>query len=206
MEYQFPDSVQIIFCKAPVAGQVKTRLLPALSAEQAMNVHKQLTRLTLRRAFELALAPVQLHCSPDSEHTFFQECARDYPLTLVQQNGTDLGARMFNAFEEALRTFRSAIVVGCDCPSLRAEDLRQALLTLQHQPAVIAPAEDGGYVMLGLTAAYPALFANISWGSGKVMAETRQQARQTGLPLFELAEQWDLDTIEDLSRYNLHIA
>ncbi len=202
MGYQFPDSVLLIFCKAPIAGQVKTRLQPQLSAEQAVAVHIQLTQMTLQRAFQQPLCPVTLCCAPDAEHEFFRQCAKDYPLTLSQQHGSDLGERMHNAFAEALAHYRHALLIGCDCPSLSVDDLQQALAALNDgSDAVIAPAEDGGYVLIGLNTPQPTLFNDMAWGSDQVMAETRQRSSLAGLQLHELKCQWDVDTIEDWERF-----
>lgn len=198
----FPDSVLLIFCKAPLAGQVKTRLQPALSAEQAVSVHRQLSQMTLKRAFEQPLCPVILYCAPDATHPFFRQCASDYAVSLQIQQGEDLGARMHHALSDALSQYQHALLMGCDCPSLAAKDLQQALLVLKNShDAVIAPAEDGGYVLIGLNKPQPHLFDNMAWGTDQVMKTTRQRAKQLGLNLFELELQWDVDTIEDWERY-----
>jgi uncharacterized protein len=202
MRYLFPDSVLLIFCKAPVAGQVKTRLQPALSAEQAVAAHEGLTRVTLDRAFQTPLCAVRLYCAPDTGHAFFRQCAKAYPLTLSTQCGGDLGERMLNAFGEALSEYRHAILTGCDCPSLTADDLQQALTALQNgNDAVIAPAEDGGYVLIGLNAPQPCLFENMRWSNSQVMEETRRRAAAASLSVHELALQWDVDTPADWERY-----
>lgn len=202
MDYLFPDSVLLIFCKAPVAGQVKTRLQPALSAEQAAAAHIQLTRFTLDRAFRQALCPVRLYCAPDTRHPFFEQCAKDYPLTLAAQRGADLGEKMLNAFAETLTTCRHAVLIGCDCPSLTASDLHQALEALQSgHESVFAPAEDGGYVLIGLNAPQPNLFEGMVWGNEAVMAETRRRAAEAKLKVYELAMQWDVDDIEAWKRF-----
>jgi uncharacterized protein len=198
----FPDSVLLIFCKAPVAGQVKTRLQTVLSAEQAVAAHKELTRLTLDRALQRQLCDVQLYCAPDTGHAFFRQCAEAYPLTLSTQRGADLGARMLNAFSEALVLYRHAILIGCDCPSLTVDNLQQALTALQNgNDAVIAPAEDGGYVLIGLSAPQPLLFENMCWGNSRVQAETRRRAAAVGLEVHALPMQWDVDTPQDWERY-----
>jgi len=202
MSCLFPDSVLVVFCKAPVAGQVKTRLQSALTAEQAVAAYLQLMSMTLERAFQQPLCEVQLYCAPDTEHAFFQQCAADYPLTLVTQHGEDLGERMLNAFEEALAHYRHAILIGCDCPSLTVSDLQQALTILREgKDIVAAPAEDGGYVLIGLNAPQPVLFTCMTWGDDRVMAETRRRAAGAGLELHELAMQWDVDNVEDWRRY-----
>ncbi len=198
----FPDSVLLVFCKAPIDGQVKTRLQPALTASEATLAHRQLTRLTLARAFQKPLCEVQLYCSPDTSHVFFGECAEDYPLTLFTQRGDDLGERMLNALSDALARHPHALLIGCDCPSLSVDDLQHALSVLQNGwDAVIAPAEDGGYVLIGLNAPQPVLFENMAWGGPTVMAETRHRAKKASLAVHELAMQWDVDTVEDWARY-----
>lgn len=203
MQSLFPDSVLLIFCKAPIPGQVKTRLQPALSAEQAAAAHRQLTYMTLDRAFQQPLCNVELHCSPDASHDFFQDCARRYPLTLKMQHGADLGERMHRAFADALGQYRHVLLMGCDCPSLSANDLYRALTALHEgHGAVIAPANDGGYVMIGLNEIQPRLFSNMSWSHEQVMPITRSRAKDIGLNLCELDSQWDVDTYPDWLRYS----
>ncbi len=202
MSYLFPDCVLLIFCKAPVAGQVKTRLQPALSAAQAVAAHIELTRFTLDRAFHQSLCDVRLCCAPDPEHAFFQQCAANYPLTLHRQNGAGLGERMQAAFADALQIYRRVVLIGCDCPSLSIENLRQAFAALMDgADLVLGPAEDGGYVLIGMNQPQPELFANMPWGSNAVMAETQRRVTYSGLKLHELAEQWDVDTVEDWRRF-----
>lgn len=202
MTYFFPGSVLLIFCKAPIAGQVKTRLHPALTFEQAADAHRRLVRMTLERAFRQLLCPVVLCCSPNADHAFFRRCAADYPLELTDQRGNDLGERMRNAFAGALTRYRQAILIGCDCPSLTADDLHHALKALgSGSDVVISPATDGGYVLIGVKADQPVLFSGMPWGTDRVMAETRRRASETGLSLRELEPQWDVDTIEDWRRY-----
>lgn len=198
----FPGCVLMVFCKAPIAGQVKTRLQPGLTAEQAVATHIQLTHLTLSRAFAQPLCDVQLYCAPDSQHVFFQTCAQNYPLTLAKQEGGDLGLRMLNAFKLAFTSYRHAIIMGCDCPSLTVGDIRQAFAALLNgNDVVIAPAADGGYVLIGLNEPHRVLFENMSWGTSAVATQTRQRAARNGLTVFELSQQWDVDYVEDWRRF-----
>ncbi|MGZ4960326.1 MAG: TIGR04282 family arsenosugar biosynthesis glycosyltransferase [Methylomonas sp.] len=202
MTYLFPDSVLLIFCKAPVAGLVKTRLQPALTAEQSVEVHRELVSMTLAMASRQPLCAVKLYCAPDPDHAFFGQCRRNYPLTLATQRGNDLGERMLNAFSEALACYRHAILIGCDCPSLTVDDLSETLTALQvGYDAVFGPAEDGGYVLVGLNAPQPALFTGMTWGNQAVMAQTRRRAADASLKIYELTQQWDVDTAEDWARF-----
>ncbi|TAK63484.1 MAG: glycosyltransferase [Methylobacter sp.] len=202
MTYKHPNSVLMIFCKAPVPGQVKTRLIPELTADQATELHIELSMKTLQRATLSNLCPVQLWCTPTTDHSFFAASKTAYPLVLKQQQGSDLGERMHHAFCSALVTYSHAVLMGCDCPSLTEQDLEQTLnaLTQEHE-VVLAPAEDGGYVLIGLNRPHPELFDNMPWGTAQVLGQTRNRIEHYKLRHYELSEQWDLDTPEDLERY-----
>lgn len=200
--FVYPETVLLIFCKAPVAGQVKTRLIPALTAEQAAQLHIELSLNTLQRATQQPLCPVQLWCTPSINHEFFSSAAHQYPITLHQQQGEDLGARMNHALCTALKEYKRAILLGCDCPSLTPQDLAAAITALNTQTAaVLAPAEDGGYVLIGLNRPHPELFTNMAWGNPQLMTATRARCQQHQIAYAELTTQWDVDTPIDLARY-----
>jgi len=202
MTYKYPNAVLMIFCKAPVPGQVKTRLFPELTAEQAAELHIELSIKTLQRATESNLCPVQLWCSPTTEHDFFTSLQATYPITLEQQQGSNLGERMHHAFCSALTGYSHALLMGCDCPSLTGLDLEQALIALiQDNDVVLAPAKDGGYVLIGLNKPHPELFDDMPWGMARVLEQTRKRIERYKLRHYELNQQWDLDTPEDLERY-----
>ena len=192
-----------VFAKAPVAGQCKTRLIPALGAQGAATLHQRLVRHQLgtavawRRA--TARARVELWCAPDTTHPFFAECAEQFGVTLHPQTGPDLGARMWLALCGAVARGERPVLVGTDCPSLSTEDIGAAFDALNHSGAVCAPAHDGGYVLVGLARAVPELFAGIAWGSRKVMAATRAAAQRTHTSLAEMRSLPDLDTPADLA-------
>jgi len=204
MLYQYPDSVIQVFCKAPVAGQVKTRLMPVLSAEQAMQVHIELTERVLKLLHDAALCPVQLWCSPTIEFDFFQQLAATYRLSLHQQSHYGLGGRMSAALNTGLQCFKQVLLIGCDCPSLTTEDFKQAIAALKHSAdVVLAPAEDGGYVLIGVKQPQAAVLSDVDmpWGTAQVLAVTRERIKRQQLKGHEIRQQWDIDTPEDLARY-----
>jgi rSAM/selenodomain-associated transferase 1 len=204
MSYQYPNAVLMIFCKAPIPGQVKTRLIPELTAEQAAELHVELSIRTLQRAVQSNLCPVQLWCTPTTEHDFFTESEAAYPIVLKQQQGADLGERMHQAFCSALADYSHALLMGCDCPSLTEQDLEQALVALDQQnEVVLAPAQDGGYVLIGLSKPHSELFDNMPWGTSRVLELTRNRIERYQLRHYELSEQWDVDTPQDLERYRV---
>ena len=109
---------------------------------------------------------------------------------------------MSHAIVTALKTASQVLLVGCDCPSLTVADLDFAINVLhQNEDIVLSPAEDGGYVMIGMKRANPSLFRNIAWGNDLVLDMTRQRIKQANLNCIETQEQWDVDVIDDLNRY-----
>lgn len=192
--------VQIaVFAKAPVPGEVKTRLVPLLGPADATELHEMLVRLALATACGANIGPVSLWCMPDVGHPFFDACAQKYGVSLHGQRGGHLGERMARAFH-ALLASGPALLIGSDCPSLRPEDLRAAAGSLATHDAVIQPAEDGGYVLLGLAREVPGLFEGLRWGDASVMRETRSRLRAAAVNWREMPVRWDVDRPEDYRR------
>ncbi len=202
--YLYPNAKILVFAKAPVPGQVKTRLLPILNEREAANLHTKLVHETLILTHQQPLCPVQLWCSPVLDHPLFQDLGGKFPLSFHLQQGDDLGERMQHALSTALKSCKFAILIGCDCPSLSSDDLHSVLSSLQNGcDVVLGPAEDGGYVLIGVNSVVHDLFSNISWSTSTVLTETRTRVTQLGLSCEELALQWDIDRPEDLHRYLL---
>ena len=129
----------VVFGRAPVAGQVKTRLIPALGAEGAARLHRQLMEDIVGRLCASGAARVELWVTPDTGHPCFVELAERWPLDLFVQEGQDLGARMAYAARSALTRAEAVILVGTDCPDLSPEFLKAAIAGLEHQDAVLGP-------------------------------------------------------------------
>ncbi len=195
---KFPDSKIIIFCKAPIPGTVKTRLLSVLSEEQASELHIKLATETINQAIKSQLCPVEIWCFPDTHHPFFQM----FNIDLKKQQGNNLGERMYHALQTTLEQSSSAILIGTDSPSMTMNDLEQALTKLEEGcDVVIAPAEDGGYTLIGMKKVCRSIFKNIDWGTSKVFDQTISEINKLDLRLNELTMQWDVDRPEDLQRY-----
>lgn len=193
-----------VFARAPVPGCAKTRLIPRLGAAGAAALQRAFILRTLHTAKAADIGPVCLCCAPDCADPLFQRCQQDYDVALWPQGGGDLGARMFAAFAE-LCAAGPALLVGTDCPALTPAHLRDAARALREgSDAVFLPAEDGGYVLIGLRRAEAFLFADMPWGGSGVMAETRRRLRQNGWHWREPALLWDVDLPEDIDR--LHVS
>jgi uncharacterized protein len=196
-----PEAVRIaVFAKAPIAGEVKTRLAALLGADGAAGLQAGLVRHALSTAMQARVGALELWCAPDASHPFFERCAREFGASLKRQEGADLGERMRRAFDASFAAGAALIIIGADCPALRSTDLEEAAAQLRAHDAVIAPAEDGGYVLVGLARAAPMLFDGIAWGTSAVMGETRSKLAQAGVRWKELATFWDVDRPEDYAR------
>ena len=191
-----------VFTKSPVAGKVKTRLVPALGINEATALYKSLIIRTLETALESSIHQVKLYCSPTIEHPDLQHYSEEYNVQLYIQTGNDLGEKMHRALDHELKEFDYAIVLGCDCPWLKPEDIDEACLQLENGvKTVIGPAQDGGYYLLGLRDSSRWLFSTMPWGTPKVLQETRARLSKRNIKWSELTEYSDLDVAEDLADY-----
>jgi uncharacterized protein len=192
--------VVIVFAKAPIPGQAKTRLIPALGAEQAALLHAALAERAITTAQKSGAEEVELCCTPNLEEAFFQYCAEDFDVALTEQGDGDLGQRMLRALDAALEYIERVIIIGADCPALTAKHIQHAASALANADVVLMPAEDGGYVLIGVTRTAPKMFDNIHWGTASVLAEQRRNLAACGLTFIETDTLWDVDRPEDLPR------
>ena len=202
MSYPFPEARLLIFAKAPVAGQCKSRLAANIGNQAAAELQAELIQRCVTEVGTESLCPTELWCAPDCRHHLFQTLAAEFSLALLQQQGADLGQRMFHAMSR--QQAEATIIIGTDCPVLSRDHIKSTLLALQQDnDAVLAPAEDGGYVLLGLRQVDPRLFADIAWGTAGVYGQTVQACTSLGYKLHELETLWDIDLEADWQRYKL---
>jgi rSAM/selenodomain-associated transferase 1 len=187
-----------VLAKAPIAGFAKTRLIPVLGAEGAALLQERLTERAVTTACDSDVGPVTVWATPDETHPAFQRLGTRFGIVLARQGGGDLGARMLAAVATVAGP---CLVIGTDCPALTIDHLRATADLLRGgADAVVIPAEDGGYVLIGMRQAQPALFADMRWSTSDVMDETRRRLRQLGLTWQEPVTLWDVDVPGDLER------
>lgn len=198
-------AVLMQFAKWPEAGRVKTRLIPALGAEGALDAHVQLTSAVLRH---LASTELPLEFWWDRPVSVVPAAATDLVHALDQravlqkiQHGHDLGARMNHALDQALDRYRKALIVGSDCPSVDADYVREAIAALDTVDVVLGPSDDGGYVLIGARSLAPGMLAQIAWGTPSVLAQTLDRLAEAGLSARLLEPRWDVDEPADWQRY-----
>lgn len=187
-----------MLARAPVAGRVKTRLIPVLGAQGACD----LQQLLLERALHLPAGDFheRFLWLDDQPAVGLQALAQVQGWTLVEQPAGDLGERMRRIATLGLAESDAVVLIGNDCPALDGAYLQAACMALQEQSVVIGPAEDGGYVLLGLRSVDVALFSDMPWGTEQVLSMTLQRLQQLDWRPALLPELWDVDRPEDLSR------
>jgi hypothetical protein len=189
----------IIFAKAPIPGEVKTRLCPPLTPDEAASLHGTLVLDAVERAKGLPGASLYVAGTPDLAHPFFKVMEGRYGAKLLPQRGPDLGSRMKWAMQDAFELgAQEALLTGTDLPTLPRAHLVEALTLVKRHDVVLGPTADGGYYLIGLRKMVPALFDGIEWSTASVFAETQKKIEQAGLSLGLLPECRDLDTLEDL--------
>jgi len=202
----------------PEPGKTKTRLIPALGAEGAAQLHAALVHQTLGNARAFASetgCEVEVHfaggdtksmaqmfdppsrANPTQQHKL--DASANHPLKFLPQQGNSLGDRLNAATSQTFEQgAKRVVIIGTDCPDIDASILRNAFSALKHSNTVIGPATDGGYYLIGMTAHHRELFEGIDWGSDAVFEQTTSRANQAGVSMAKLNTLSDVDHPEDL--------
>ncbi|MEM8638611.1 MAG: TIGR04282 family arsenosugar biosynthesis glycosyltransferase [Cyanobacteria bacterium P01_G01_bin.54] len=196
----------IIFTRYPEPGKTKTRLIPALGAQGAAQLQRQMTEHTLRQAQMWQPArenrQVAVHFAGGNPELMRQWLGENW--TYIPQAAGDLGDRLIAAtaplFQQTNSTHESSkvLVIGIDCPGIDVSILSQAEMELNNHDVVLGPTADGGYYLIGLRGWFPALFQEIAWSTEQVFAQTGDRARQLNLTIATLPPLRDVDYPEDL--------
>jgi rSAM/selenodomain-associated transferase 1 len=195
----------IVMARLPRLGRVKTRLAASIGPLQALRVHRELLAAAVALVDATPGVRRELRYAhdgpPGSRHRRWLRALAKRGWSTAAQRGGDLGQRMCDALDTALRDGDLPVLIGCDCPAMRASDLLEAFHALRSADAVFAPTEDGGYALVGLARSAPHAFDAVAWGTAGVMVETRRRLARAGLRWHELRTLWDVDVEADLRRW-----
>lgn len=193
------DTLLQLFARPPIAGRVKTRLIPSIGADKALAIYRH----CLQHNLDL-VRHSQMHYQVWLSEGGSDDCFCNDPLAI--QQGRNLGERMLHAMSSVLQgtggNYERVILIGSDCL-----DISQTLLSIVRQkldthPLVLVPAEDGGYVLIAAKHSIPAgLFRDIEWGTHRVLLQTLDKATQAGIQPCVLNPLRDIDRYEDLQHY-----
>lgn len=186
----------IIFLRNPVSGKVKTRLAAGVGADAALQIYRKLVAHTLKAA---AQSGARVYLFYDES---LPEIARRTPdVEYRLQEGKDLGARMYHAFQSLqVDGCDQSVIIGSDCPEITGDHIRRAFDSLREYDSVVGPADDGGYYLLGLTSPHPSLFTGKNWSTESVLEDTLADIRLLGWSFTTLPTLTDIDTVDDLRR------
>jgi uncharacterized protein len=193
-----PNTCLIVFAKAPVAGAVKTRLIPALGAQGAARLAQRMLQHTLAQALAAQCGAVDLCASPIPDSPAWQGVNVPSGISWSAQSGGDLGQRMGLAFQSGLANSDAVLLMGTDCPALTHSHILQAVQALQTHDAAIIPVADGGYVLLALKQFHPSLFEHMPWSTSAVAAITLERMAALGWSVQQLPALHDIDEPADL--------
>ncbi len=197
-----PQNVLVIFTKAPIEGQVKTRLCPPLTLAQAAELACCFLVDTVERACQLPSVEVYIAFTPADSELYFRQIL-PFPVKYIAQRGDSLGERESSIFSNLLeRKVSRVVLIGSDIPTLPPSHLQEAFSQLENVQcdAVFGPSNDGGYYLVGMREVHKELFKNITWSTPTVMAETLVQARTHNLNVGLVPTWYDVDAKEDLYR------
>ena len=195
-----PHDAIILMARAPELGRVKTRLASEMGDDQALAIYRELGE-GIAAALRKAGPRVVVSYTPASAEQLTRDWLGD-DLRYEPQAAGDLGARMAAAV--AARFAGGAdrvVVVGSDCPTMSPETIRSAFAALADADVVLGPAQDGGYYLIGISAAQDTLFRDVPWSSHDVLRISLERAREAGLRVTLLPEMRDIDTAADWRSY-----
>lgn len=191
----------VVFARAPLAGEVKTRLAAALGDAEALRIYRDMGRRAVAAARSARDCRVVIAYTPASRAREVRDWLGE-DLTLVPQHGQGLGERMLAAVRTQMAAGVARVaVIGTDCPELTGSLIDEALDVLDRADAVFGPARDGGYYLVALGRAIPELFTGVSWSSPDTLSRTLELADAASLRVELLRELEDIDTADDWERW-----
>jgi uncharacterized protein len=194
-----------LFAKAPVSGEVKTRLAPALGPGGAAELYRCFLLDAVELAKRVPGGDVFIFGAPQAKLPVLRELLGS-SIPLLPQGDGDLGSRMHRASCALFaRGYTSVVITGSDLPTMPLGRLIAAFVALDRKPVVLGPSLDGGYYLIGLRAPSPGLFEEIEWSSRQVLDQTLDRMDKLSLPMECLEPWYDVDTPDDLDLLVSHL-
>lgn len=190
----------IVFQKNLQKGKVKTRLAKTMGDEEALEIYKSLIKITYHQLSKLKDADILIYLSEYVEELPFDIMGKNYQI--FAQNGSDLGQRMRNAFDETFaKGYQKCLIIGTDCPEIGMQELQKAYDHLATCDVVFGPAKDGGYYLLGKKTPIPLLLDGIKWSTDEVLSKSIEKVENEKLTYALLSTLGDIDTENDWKNF-----
>ena len=193
------DACVIVFVKSPIPGQVKTRLIPHLSAEQAASLYQAFLADCCNALSEISTAQRVIAYTPPEGLSGLKSLIGEDPIYIPQQGAT-LGERLIAAARWASNQgYAKLLFVGSDSPTLPSQYIERALDLLESRDVVIGPSVDGGYYLIGFSKhgaslSIPTIFEEITWSTDVVFRQTLDKIQTINARLGVLPPWYDVDT------------
>jgi rSAM/selenodomain-associated transferase 1 len=190
----------IVFAKNPIKGKVKTRLAKTIGDEEALQVYNKLLSYTLIQCKKLTNCSKHIYYSTDLINIHTDDFIKNKKL----QKGNSLGEKMKNAFEKSFeKKYEKIILIGSDCPEIKAKHIEQAFDALESNRVVLGPATDGGYYLIGMQLFLTQLFENMPWSTNLLIDKTKKVLENEKISYKMLEILSDIDTTNDAKRFKL---
>lgn len=187
-----------VMARAPIPGQVKTRLQPRLTPEESASIYHAFVQDTLDLAASAEAYTPFLFFTPQEQELFFRRLAPS-SIGLLPQSEGDLGQKMHDIFVQlGARGYSPVVLIGTDIPTLQPGQLDEALKSLDVSDVCLGPSSDGGYHLIGARMAHRSLFEGLPWSNPEVLESTLARARAAGLSVALLDTYTDVDTVREL--------
>jgi len=187
----------VIMAKAPIPGQVKTRMTPWLDPMVVSSLYHNFLLDKIEQVKNID-AQAFIAYTPETGLAFFRSIIPP-GFDLINQVGAGLGERLVNISKNLFgQDFEKVLILDSDSPNLPVEYIQKGLEQLDKNDVVLGPCEDGGYYLIGLRECQPLLFKDIPWSTSRVTEFTVKKAQSRGLSVFLLEKWYDVDTINDL--------
>lgn len=188
----------LIFIKAPLLGEIKTRLQPELSPEISLQIFKAMGKDLVDHFSRSEYFDLYIHYWPENALREMRLwLGKD--LNYVPQRGADLGEKLKNAFTDSFRQdYQKVSIIGSDLPTIAEKDIVEAFEKLDSFDVVLGPAKDGGYYLVALKELHPQLFEKVEWSTEYVLKQTLLRITRQDLSVYQMGRQRDIDTYKDV--------
>ncbi len=188
----FPSAALIVFARRPRLGAVKTRLAATVGDSAALHIYRRLLDHTRREAAAVDCDRF-LFLTGEGEELLWEG------FSILEQGEGDLGERMSAAFGMLFgKGYSRVLIIGSDCPALTSFTIEAAFTALHFHDAVIGPATDGGYYLLGTGGFSPELFTDMVWSTDTVLQQTVERLKTHNRTHILLSPLADVDTAADI--------
>jgi rSAM/selenodomain-associated transferase 1 len=199
------ENALVIMVKAPVPGEVKTRLASTLSPEGAAELSHCFFLDVVELAQSVSGCEVVVAYSPEDALDFFSVESLKVVKCISQGMG-DLGQRMRRIFETLSDSgYAKVVLIGADLPTIPLSSLQEAFSSLKNHPVILGPSLDGGYYLLGLQDMIPEIFEGIDWGTDQVLSQSVERLSEKNIQPKRLPSWYDVDEPEELNFLIAHL-